>query len=85
MVCLRNIRINTLQKGAKNDNDDDDDNNNNNNDDDDNNNNNNNNSVNVASPDTVVSIVARLMAAESRSRWSIPNSKRFFCSPKRSD
>jgi hypothetical protein len=33
MVCLRNICINTLQKGAKNDddNDDDDDNNNNNN------------------------------------------------------
>jgi hypothetical protein len=31
MVCLRNICINTLHKGAKNDNDDDDDDNNNNN------------------------------------------------------
>jgi hypothetical protein len=31
MVCLRNICINTLQKGAKNDDDDDDNNNNNNN------------------------------------------------------
>jgi hypothetical protein len=30
MVCLRNICINTLQKGAKDDDDDDDDNNNNN-------------------------------------------------------
>jgi hypothetical protein len=29
MVCLRNICINTLQKGAKNDDDDDDNNNNN--------------------------------------------------------
>jgi hypothetical protein len=29
MVCLRNICINTLQKGAKNDNDDDNDDNNN--------------------------------------------------------
>jgi hypothetical protein len=39
MVCLRNICINTLQKGAKNDDDDDDNNNNNTN------NNNNNNPV----------------------------------------
>jgi hypothetical protein len=31
MVCLRNICINTLQKGAKDDDDDDDDDNNNNN------------------------------------------------------
>jgi hypothetical protein len=31
MVCLRNICINTLQKGAKNDSDYDDNNNNNNN------------------------------------------------------
>jgi hypothetical protein len=31
MVCLRNICINTLHKGAKDDDDDDDDNNNNNN------------------------------------------------------
>jgi hypothetical protein len=31
MVCLRNICINTLQKGAENDDDDDDDDNNNNN------------------------------------------------------
>jgi hypothetical protein len=31
MVCLENICINTLQKGAKDDDDDDDDNNNNNN------------------------------------------------------
>jgi hypothetical protein len=31
MVCLRNICINTLQKGTKNDDDDDDNNNNNNN------------------------------------------------------
>jgi hypothetical protein len=30
MVCLRNLCINTLQKGAKDDVDDDDDNNNNN-------------------------------------------------------
>jgi hypothetical protein len=32
MVCLGNICINTLQKGAKDDDDDDDDDNNNNND-----------------------------------------------------
>jgi hypothetical protein len=31
MVCLRNIRINTLHKGDSDDDDDDDDNNNNNN------------------------------------------------------
>jgi hypothetical protein len=31
MVCLRNICVNTLQKGAKDDDDDDDDDNNNNN------------------------------------------------------
>jgi hypothetical protein len=41
MVCLRNICINTLQKGAKNDDDDDDNNNNNNN--------NNNNCANLIS------------------------------------
>jgi hypothetical protein len=40
MVCLRNICINTLQKGAK-DYDDDDDDNDDDDDDDDNNNNNN--------------------------------------------
>jgi hypothetical protein len=42
MVCLGNICINTLHKGAKDYDDDDDDNNNDNDDDDDNNNNNNN-------------------------------------------
>jgi TATA-binding protein-associated factor Taf7 len=44
MVCLRNICINTLQKG---DNDEDDDNDDDDNDDDDNNNNNNNNNNNI--------------------------------------
>jgi hypothetical protein len=40
MVCLENIYINTLNKGARDDDDDDDDGDNNNDDDDDNNNNN---------------------------------------------
>jgi hypothetical protein len=50
MVCLGNICINTLHKGAKDDDDDDDD---DDNDDNNNNNNNNNNNIQIFSSLTV--------------------------------